>query len=438
MRIWLVVVALLGLEGQVQAQIGGTFTLERLAERDWRATYCFDEPVLALAFTRRGEGIRRSSWISAEDGLQLVFTGDQAKLQHPKNNLFSCAAVSFKTDTRIPEKNYMAFSTFSDGGVSVYTGYLLGQVYKDGDWREMALRASYKGLPEDKVITRNPAVLGAQFVYFGKLAVRQTPAATLVIDPAMPSVARLGVLSAVPRANEMLKILFGYSPKEPYLVFMAAGELETSPSDHTKAGTQPYQILFTMKGKGAARWADSDPLYFPQFTMHEVVHIWQKDVWGDSFGPDTAWVDEGAADALSHEMMARTGAYRAEKYAAVWKGVESRCRLILKETSIHGAAEAGRFDAFYQCGALINRLVGEALNPVAPGEGLIDFWRAMMEWDRETLASHKGEALFFLTMQKLGLTNQQVVAVKNFLATKPADPGKAISALRLTLLGVGG
>jgi len=433
MRLFFFFAAVWGLSVAAYADVTGTFELKRMGMADWRATYCLDAPVTAVAFSRPIAGLRYRSWRVASEGFRLEHYGDISRLVHADGQPFTCAAVHIQTDTSIPRKDYMPFSTFSDGGVSVFTGYMMGQAYQQGAWQDMQLRASYRGLGGDAVVTRAPDALQEQFVYFGPHEARDVPGAALVIDPKSPASARLGILSTLPRGNKLLGDLFGFAPREPYLVLMAAGELEAAPNDQTKAGTLPYQILFTMKGKGSARWADSDPLYFPRFTMHEMLHIWQREVWGDWLGDDHPWVHEGGAEALAYELMDRAKAYKAGQLDGLWAKVSNKCRNLLAETSVHDAPANGRFDAVYQCGALVNRMVGAALNPDAPGDGMIRFWQAMAAAHTAGTQNAGSEQLYLDTMQALGFGDQARAALVTFLEEKPANPDAALKALKAAL-----
>ncbi len=433
MRIFIFVATLLGVTMAAHADIGGTFELKREAAQSWKASFCLDESVDALGFARPVADLREKSWAAGEPGFNLVHTGKVSHLERSDKKPFTCASVAISTNTMIPKKDYMPFSGFSDGGVSVFTGYLTGQVLRNGAWESYDLRASYRGLEGDRVITRSPGVLADQFVYFGPMEPKEVSGARLVIDPMIPASARLGVLSTLPRGNKLLGELFGFAPSEPYLVFMAAGELETSSSDQTKAGTLPYQILFTMKGKGSARWADSDPLYFPRFTMHEILHIWQREVWGDWLGDDHPWVHEGGAEALAYVLMDRAKAYKAGQLDALWATVSNKCRNLLAETSVHDAPANGRFDAVYQCGALVNRMVGAALDPDAPGDGMIRFWQAMAAGGGADARETGSEQRYLNTMQALGFGPQARNALATFLKEKPANPDAALKALKAAL-----
>jgi hypothetical protein len=415
------------------ADVRGHMTLTRAGDSKWRADYCLDEPVEILGFGRPIRDMRRTHWRAVGDALVFSHTGETATLRRRGGGTIRCASVLMDTYTAIPQKNYMAFSVFSDGGVSVYTGYFLTSVYKDGAWHDVTMTATYQPREGEQVIARDPSTVGYQFVYFGPGRVKQRPEATFVVDPAIPPAARDGVFTALPQAIAQLELLFGYSPAEPYLVFMAAGELETSATDHTKAGALPGQILFTMKGRGSARWALRQPLYFPAFATHEVVHVWQKTVWGDAFGADQPWVHEGAADALATELMRRAGAYSEEEYAKAWVDAENRCADHLADISVHDAAGEGVFDAVYRCGALVNHMVAQALSPGAPGDGLVRFWRAMAAWDKATINFIPSETLYFDTMRRLGFSAAAVEALEGFLADRPEDARAAIAGVRAAL-----
>ncbi|HEX6927748.1 MAG TPA: hypothetical protein VF267_00760, partial [Gammaproteobacteria bacterium] len=119
-------------------------------------------------------------------------------------------------------------------------------------------------------------------------------------------------------------------------------------------------------------------------------------------------------------------------YAGTWQSIENECAKALNKTSIHAAPEVGRFDAVYSCGALINRLVGEVVNPENPGEGIIEFWQAMAAWP-ESDRKVESEKLFFRTLEKLGFGDEQRTVLRNFLDLQADEPQTAIERVRATL-----
>lgn len=416
------------------AEITGRFTFERLEADVWRAKYCFDEPVDALRFERPVDGMRATHWRPLLPEFELAVEEDgSANITHRDGAAFTCTGLEVDSFTEVPVKNYMAFSKFSDGGMSVYMGYYTGTVFKDGEWQEYKVSASYRGMEGERVITRDPRALDHQFVYFGKQDVVETKDAITVVDPAMPEAARNGIEQSLPEVGRMLSRMFHYTPREPYQVFMAAGELLTTEGSHTKGGTLKNQILFTLKGKKAAEWAIKSTDFYPTLAAHELLHLWQQEVWLDQLGNDAAWMHEGAADALAFELMYRTGAATKEQYEAQWQKAETRCADFIRETSMVRAPDEGKFEVVYRCGALVNRLVGEALSPADPGEGIFQFWQAMAAWDADTIKETRSVELFKKTMEKLGFNNQQIIALGRFTGEQHADGQVSIDVLRKVL-----
>ncbi len=416
------------------AEVTGRFSFERLEADVWRAKYCFNEPVDALRFERPVEGLRQTHWRPAMPEYELVHEEDgSAHIRHRDGAAFTCTAVEVDTYTEVPVKNYMAFSRFSDGGMSVYMGYFTGTVFKDDEWQGYKVSATYRGLDGERIITRDPKALDHQFVYFGKQDVVETQDAITVVDPAMPDEARGGIERSLPQAGSMLTALFQFTPREPYQVFMAAGELASTEGSHTKGGTLKNQILFTLKGQEAAEWAVKSPDFYPTLTTHELLHLWQQEVWHEQLGNDAPWIHEGAADAIAFELMYRTGAATQEQYDAQWQKAESRCAKAIEETSVERAPEEGKFEVVYRCGALINRLIGEALSPDNPGEGIFTFWRTMAAWDADTIKTTPSAALFTRTMEKLGFDTTQVVGLGRFTGEQHADGQAAVDTFRRIL-----
>lgn len=412
-------------------KIGGQFTLSRLDENSWRTQYCYPVEVNAIRFERPFPGLRENSWSVVDDGYELTFHDDIAELRRRDGASFECASVELETYTVRPEKDYYAFSPFNDGGVSVYTGHLMGPVLVDGEWRETELDAEYVGLEGDRVITRKPDKLAHQFVYFGKQDVLETDGVIAVIDPAMPVLARQNILDGVPAVNALLKQQFDFEPTEPYLLFMAT-ELDAFDGHSVKGGVQPGQVLFTLKGRGVPALLEKHPTHFSKTTAHEVLHLWQVEHWFNTMGNDHPWMHEGSADALAIEVMRMTGVYDAAQYDTAWTGVETECLDALAETSIHAAPGNGRFDVVYSCGALVNRVVAEAINPEQPGSGLISFWQAMAAWPEEQ-RKMPSEELFLQTLEKLGFSFEQRNELAALLELQTDDGAAAVQLLRRTL-----
>lgn len=409
----------------------GEFELKRKDVDSWTARYCYSAPVEAMRFERPFPGLRENSWSVADDAYELTFRDDMAELRRRDGASFECASVELETYTVRPEKDYYAFSPFSDGGISVYTGHLMGPVLIGGEWQQIELDARYIGREGERILTREPGKLVHQFVYFGQQDILETEGVVAVIDPAMPGVARQNILDGVPAVNALLKEKFDFEPAEPYLLFMAT-ELDAFDGHSVKGGVQPGQVLFSLKGRGVTALLEKNPTHFSKTTAHEVLHLWQVEHWFDTMGNDHPWMHEGSADALAIEIMRMTNIYNTARYEDAWATVESDCVDALDETSIHAAPENGRFDVVYSCGALVNRLVGEAVNPDNPGDGLIAFWQAMATWPEEE-RKMPSEKLFFQTLEKLGFSFEQRNELAAFLKFQGGEGAATVQLLRRTL-----
>lgn len=412
-------------------KVGGEFLLRRTGERNWLARTCLDRPVEAIRFERPFPGLRENSW-QAPENFVLAFGDGAAELRREDGTPFECAAVNLETYTELPEKDYFAFSVFSDGGVTVYTGHLMGPVLIDGEWHETELAARYVGREGESVIVREPERLVHQFVYFGRQAPLRTEDIVAVIDPAMPRTARRAILETVPVVNRLLEETFAFKPREPYMIFMAA-DLDAFDGFSVKGGTQPYQIRFTLRGRGVVPMMEKEPAHFPKSTAHEVLHLWQNDHWFGRLGNDQPWVHEGGADALAFEIMRIAGVYDEAAYRQAWEAVEMDCIDALRETSVRDAAKAGRFDVVYSCGALVNRLAGEAIEKANPGEGVVKLWQTLAKRPETERRSVKSEQLYFLALEELGFSGGALSGLQAFLDFSGDGGAERVVLLRETL-----
>lgn len=270
--------------------------------------------------------------------------------------------------------------------------------------------------------------MAQQFVYFGRQQAVDSDGVIAVFDPAMPAGARQNILQTMPAVNELLAREFGFRPASPYMVLMAA-DLDAFDGYSVKGGTQLNQILFTLKGREVVALMQRDPSHFPRLTAHEVIHLWQEEHWFQSLDDGHPWLHEGSADALAFEILRRIGIYDREQYQHAWQATEDRCLDLLAETSVRDAPEAGMFDAVYACGALVNRLVGEALSPDDPGAGVIRLWWAMSDWP-EAQRRVAGDPLFFTTLESLQFSSGQVEALRRFLTRNAESPVAELARLR--------
>lgn len=411
--------------------IGGTFTLKRLSKEIWQAGYCIDVPVNAIQFSRSVEKLRQIAWDSNDPEFELVHKNGLTQMQRKDGQIFECTSLKINQYTELPKANYYAFSSFSDAGVSVYTGYFLGQVLINNEWHNIRLKAEYKGRNKENIITREPDFLVEQFVYFGPQGSQNKAGVIPVIDPAIPSEAKRNILQTVSAVSAMLTAEVKFNQKNPYRIYIAS-DFDAFDGYSIKGGALPNQILFTVKGREAKAKLIEDPGFLSKLTAHEVIHLWQEEQWFGTLGNDRPWIHEGSAEALATELMHRTGIYDRTQYIDAWKSTEQNCLTYMEQTSINNAPENSMFDAVYPCGALVNRIVGEAINPKDFGHGIIRFWLEMAKWEDST-RKIPSEKLLFRTLEKLGFSKKKRNLLHQFLASKTDNPKHMLDKLRQEL-----
>lgn len=409
-------------------ETGGLFKLKRLTAETWSAEYCFNLPVEAVRFNRPFRDLREKAWRVNDDVFELVHLDGAAMIQRRDGKPFDCTVLKLQQYTELPEANYFAFSSFSDGGVSVYTGYLLAQVLVDGDWLDTDLKAEYIGRSGENVITREPNHLAEQFVYFGSQGYRDTDGIAAVVDSAIPPDITANITETISAVQKLLAQELQFHQKEPYMVFITA-DFDAFEGYSIKGGTLPNQVLFTLRGKEIISMLRKNPGYLSKLTAHEVIHLWHEEHWFGELGSDRPWIHEGSAEALAIETLRRTGLYDNTQYEQVWDSAEQECMEYLKKTSIHAAPDNNMFDAVYSCGAFVNRLLGEFLVADDPGEGIIRFWMEMAEWNA-SVRKMPSEKLLFRTLEKTGFSKEQRDLLFSFLTATSGQPKEMVANIR--------
>jgi len=406
--------------------------MKRLDLTTWSAEYCFDLPVKAVRFNRPFKDLRIYAWRVNNDKFELIHIDGSAIIQRRDGTSFDCTALKLQQYTELPEANYFAFSSFSDGGVSVYTGYLIGEVLVDGDWHGTDMKAKYIGRRNEKVLTNEPNYLTEQFVYYGSGDLLETDGIIAVVDPSLPPDITENITATISAVQSLLTDEFHFHQKEPYMVFIAT-DFDAFEGYSIKGGALPNQILFTLRGEEIVSMLRNNPGYLSKLTAHEVIHLWQNEHWFGKLGKDHPWVHEGSAEALAIEILYRIGLYNDEQYEKIWNSTELECMEYLQKTSIHSAPENNMFDAVYPCGAMVNRLLGEALNPDEQGEGLISLWKKMAGREESVRKKMASEKLLFQTLENAGFSKKQIDSLQKFLIMKSDESNEMIANLRRKL-----
>ena len=124
--------------GQAVASAAVQIDVRAHDEAGWQVDYQWDEPVQALRFLLPAWGLRQR-WTIATPGLWLEPMGRTARLVHVDGKSFAGASIQFATDTTPLNNAYEFFAQFSDGGLMLYTGYLVARPMREADNRSSGL-----------------------------------------------------------------------------------------------------------------------------------------------------------------------------------------------------------------------------------------------------------------------------------------------------------
>lgn len=429
--------ACFGVSDETELKIDGHFELKQTSASLWTATYNLNRTVDQIMFDRVAWAYQKEAWHIPDPDFLLEYREIdgylRAVLSRKSGKLFKSFSLETAPFSELPEKGYYAFSGFSDGGMSVYTGYFDGIAIIDGQKYDLDLNASYIPLAGNSIITREKDKLVQQFVYFGPEQAIEEEISTLIIDPLMPKDIVERTKKALPLVAKTLSGIFDFKPSTSYQVFIAGADLHLKEVSSSKGGALKRQLLFTYKGEGAIRYEQKHPEHLPIFVAHEVIHLFQHDLW-PKLGVKHPWMSEGSADALAIELMLREGIISNASYVSEMKKSETGCIEGLKKTSIDKAVDNNEWRIVYGCGAVIHWLLADALEEKHQGLDLLSIWRSMALQPLD-IRNQDGKVLYYQVLKSLGFTQSELDAVDRFLVMKPDDPVAALNALK-TRLGV--
>ena len=437
MRLLALFICMLIAETNIAADLSGSLSFKQSGANRWQLHYCFNSPIKEFQFSRSMTGnMHADYWDFPSDEFDFKQEEDGTHtLSRADNKPFRCFDLHVKTYTKLPEKNYLAFSEFTDGGVSVFTGYYQGvaRTEEADNWQETKLSVAYIPLEGNSVYKLPDTELGEQFVYFGPSKADEIPSGKLVVDTAIPKEVRDDLVLGIKSVNEYLQSLFSAEETPEYLIFIAGGELLTTDGISIKGGARPDQLLFTFKGTGTLGIIEKEPRWLPTFIAHEVSHLWQHKIW-EKLGEDQPWVHEGGAENLARAVLKQSGIFTPDEYSEEMGRLERRCVRNLNKSSVYAGGETGNSKVFYNCGNVVYDTVAQTLNPKDRADGALTFWQALAAHPAEKRNASESEKLVFETFKELGLSDTALEAIRAFLQEKHDDPEAAIETMKQAVL----
>ena len=381
-----------------------------------------------LRFRHIPAGHRERRWNVETSGFELVRTDDGDFLQRTDGKRFKRVAIIAKPDLFRLKKNYQPLSRYGEGGVLFYTGHFWPVTNRD-----VRTNAVFTFLPLDgsKVVAfgertnrlerwRSPLAHPA-FVYLGPVKPVESNEAVALVDPAVPSWIRSEFKKMTPQIFDYLADQFGFSHDTKPNLFLTALSRRGDGRLNFSGDALPMQFQVTLVGGGWQRRSDSAVSTFRHSTTHEVVHLWQSGV-RSNFEENSAWIHEGAADAIASEAMVALGYWAMSERDQFFAAAKAECADRLAFGSLDTAIARGHFRALYACGHVVAVAVARA-----EGRRVSDFWRDLIIEAKAEDGYSRSLYLRFVEHRtgRPGFADR----VKLFASTPHGDPAGAIERL---------
>jgi len=393
-----------------------------------RVHYALARRTRALNFGDRPHGYRAENWRFETTGMQIVMIDDEEWAVRRDGKKFdSFSVIVTPAADRLP-KEYQPVSAYGDGGAMIFTGHFW-PMREAGGRRNTSF--SFTPAPGGSVVAfgeraaaladwRSPMAHPA-FVYMGTVDPVETPEVMALVDPAAPGWVIEEFYSLTPQVFSHFAKIFGFTLETKPNLFLAA-PVNGDKSRLSYAGDAlPGQFQITLDGGGWAAKTRQTETIFRRSTIHEAVHLWQS-VVRPSVEDVAAWVHEGAADAIANETMTALGLWDEAQGAQNFRAAKNSCAEALDEGSLASAGERNAWRAYYACGHIIAAAVARA-----DGASVSDFWAAFIE--RAGAANGYSEALYFDFVEERTGNPVFVTALRHFVRTPLADPGREINRL---------
>lgn len=413
--------------------------LTRTGVQSWQASYDFDKAVDALDFHQPAGDYRQSSWrlpeefdLSLENGHEVLRRTDDASFR------------KFSVDITTYDKlwgGHVPFNTFSDGGVSVYTGLFTADAYRGNERLSISPYFEFRPRANEHVIVdgqisakpfvwqpKNDRV--AAFVYFGPATPLVSQDVIAVVDPQTPAWFRTGLESFLPKSFDTFAQQFRDGLPRKATVLVSARFDDGNTGYSWKGGASKEQIQMRLRG---LQLQQPNPEFASQqlkFLAHEAAHLWQARA--ASTGP-TAWIHEGGADALALLVVHEHGVWTAADLARAHAEARRSCTRELSATPLSEAGEIGSEPAYYNCGLVIAAATEAAVATYAPDASLFDFWRELIT-QAESLDRTYTLQAYLAALESMNVSQTFRDQLVHFVTAHHDDPEDAVQKLQAAAL----
>ena len=364
-----------------------TIDVHHVARDTWRVDYRFAEPVTAFRLYSVGE-FRQKAWKVLTPGMRMHVESDHDVIDFG-GKPFRSSSIEIRTFDGLEPKAYAPFNRFSDGGTAFFLGFLQGEGYQGKRQLPMLADIRLHGLPHENVIAppSDKALAGGErgYAYFGPARPVRSGATQFLIDPATPAWMREVFLDAGAKLSAYYEKAYQRPLKDELLIMLSVSGFDASGLS-IKGGAVMGQLSYRFDGKATLVDHPKYHEVLPQLVGHELAHLWQMNLARGGVGPDSPWIHEGGAEAMSLDGVLQTGLWTEATVAAYNAQKSAICDKL--------GNSVGTYDGIYACGLVrFNKL----------GVPIVPLWRAMMEVSETTGDVYSASMIDAIAL-KMGVT----------------------------------
>ena len=406
------------LGASAQSTVG--IKLNKSQEGAWTLSYYLSEAVERLQLVRATIDSRKARWTPLSDNTMIEFQDGNSFIFKQDSSTFSEVHFSLDTSYIWLPKDYVPFSSFSDGGMLLHTGRFFACAEScNGSQLEWTIELK---VPEnDSIIvdgnkfvntaTWNDSDSG-QKVYVGQQQFAQSEQFIFLIDPGLPQTLREQLLYYVPR-------LFEY-----YANKLVATEKKTtlfasySPTNDGRYGNQggviQNQISMHWYGDLVAHSPNLNDTFW--FFSHEVAHVFQRSAPTDH---NHGWIHEGSAELMAALSMQSILPGELDYVANRVNKAINDCESGLTTMKLTEAASQSRFDLMYSCGMLINYTIHNAKNDLGKRADIYQLW---LQFQAKVVSGAAADQRTWLKLISKAVPNSHYKSITNFVVPDSLKP----------------
>ena len=421
--------------GTVWAQCDSDVSVEveRLALDDWQVSYRFDAAFDRFAFLRTGDDYRSARSQVGTPGvfLERMDDVDYLTAEAPVEVI----TIRMSSQDHPVVYDNQSFLDLGGGGRAIYTGQLQVRAVCDdqADAPDQAPPAHHfafsSRLGEPVLVHGEPAgpderhtfneLLGAYALY-GATPVEVGAGTRIVVADSLPERMPGVIVEALEDSLQVLASSFE-QPLETPPVLMLVERTDVGGGIAFRTGVLDNQIAVEIGG--GTLFSEVPDLmgrvdrFVSRLMVHEAVHLWNGGVVTNAEVTES-WMHEGSADLLSWLSLLEQGLIDQDYLETGMTRAFNECAADLEHGPLVDAISRGRYITHYRCGALMNFVVGHAVDTEDVTSGLFRFWAELIRRGRENDGHVYSSADYFEVMEAFDVSS----AVRAWMDSIREDP----------------